>query len=484
MKKKNSIGVNTIFNIIKSCNQIIFPMITFPYISRVLLADNVGKINFGSSVVSYLTLLATLGTSTYAIRECAKVKDDRKKLGNVASEIYSINVVMMVISYIILGVLLIVVPKFQDYRLLILVQSSVIFLNTIGIDWINTAMEDFRYLTIRSFIFQVLSIVLMFVFVRKPEDYIIYALITVISSAGVNITNYFYRKKFCDVKFTFKMNLKKNMPPILTVFSMMLSQTIYCNSDITILGFMKGDHEVGLYSTAVKLYNTINTVIASVAWVVMPQMSYNFEIKNYKEINRLVKYSANFIIVLGLPCVVGINVVCKEIIEIVAGRDYLGATLSLHILSIALLVSLISGLISNIILIPSGNDKICMKASVVSAIVNIIGNFMLIPSFGMEAAAFTTVLSQIVGVLITYKHIDPNVKIEKIGQILRGPILGCVGIIIVAQIVSIFLVETISKFIVTVVLSVAIYAIILLVTKNEFALQMFENVKAKIGGRK
>ena len=268
-----SIKKNTFFNIIKTVSAIIFPLITFPYISRVLQPENVGKINFGNSIVSYISLIATLGITTYAIRECAKYKEDKDKLGKVSSQIFSINLVTTGIAYLILIVLLILYGKLRDYRLLIAIQSLKVFFTTIGADWLNTAMEDFKYITLRTLSIQILSLILMFVFIKSPDDYMKYAIITVLSASGANILNIFYRKRFCNTRFTLCMDIKKHLPAILSLFAMMLAQEIFTMCDTTIIGLTLGDYEVGLYSTALKVFNIINQVTCSIFFVVLPQLS-------------------------------------------------------------------------------------------------------------------------------------------------------------------------------------------------------------------
>ena len=95
------------------------------------------------------------------------------------------------------------------------------------------------------------------------------------------------------------------------LFSLILSQTIYTSSDTTILGLFKGDIQVGLYGTSVRIYNIVNTLVASVVWVVMPQLSAAFSGRDYGKVNELLKYSLNFIIVLGMPCIVGLNAIAE-----------------------------------------------------------------------------------------------------------------------------------------------------------------------------
>src|SRR5574344_1032795 len=390
-----SVKKNTVLNIIRTLSSVVFPLITFPYISRVLHAENIGKVNFGNSIISYASLIASLGISTYAIRECSKVRDDKEKLNDISSQLLSINLISTLVSYVFLIFLLLFWNFLHEYKILIIIQSLAVIFTTLGADWINTAMEDFKYITIRSLVFQLISIVAMFLFVRKPEDYVVYAAITVLSSSGANIVNIVYRRRFCKTRITFHIDWKTHMPPIFMLFAVTLFSIIYTNVDMTMLGIMKGDKDVGIYSTAVKIYNIVNMTVASIAAVVLPQLSYNFNKKDYAEVNRLILYAARFIAVLGLPCIAGIDAIAEEIVTVVACAEYVSAAVPLRILSIALLFSYMGGLVGNMILIPSGKEKICLVATGISAALNFIGNLLLIPKLGIVAAALTTAVSEV-----------------------------------------------------------------------------------------
>lgn len=477
---QNNIQKNTLYNIIKSCSTVVFPLITFPYISRVLLTDNVGKVNFSNSVVSYFSLIASLGITTYAVRECSKVKHDKNKLSTVASEILSINVCTTVIAYLALFITLAVARPLESYRALIVIQSMTILFATLGADWLNTTMEDFRFVTIRTFLFQLLSLILMFVFVRTPDDYIKYACITVISSSGGNIVNIFYRRRYCKTFFTKCMKLKQHLPPIILLFAMILAQQVFVNSDTTILGIIRGDYEVGLYSTSVKIYNIISTLMTSVAWVVMPQLSYSFAKKDYDKVNSLLKYVIGFTATLGLPCVMGMGILAPQIIEIIAGPAYADAAISLRILAVAMAFSLVWGIVMNMILLPSRADKPCLLACVVSAIVNIVANVIFIPNYGFAAAATTTAVSQIVGLIICLPYVDKRVKFQKKFSILFGPVVG-------TAFMTGYLVFCVNFFsglwtttIISFVGSVFIYFILQIILKNEWVLEFLGKFAAKI----
>lgn len=471
MSSSPSVKKNTFYNVIKTFSTIVFPLITFPYISRVLGAENIGKINFGSSIVSYLNLIATLGVTVYAVRECSRIKSDREKLGKIASQIISINLCTSLIAYVALAVCLANVPKLESYQLLIIIQSTSIILDVLGAEWLNTAMEDFRYITIRTFIFQLIALVFLFIFVKQKEHYIIYAIIGVISSSGANVVNIFYRRRYCKVRFTLHMDWKKHFVPIMGLFVMLLSQQVLNNLDTTMLGFIKDDMEVGLYSTAAKVNNIVAQVVYSIGWVVIPKLSLYFKEKNYTEINKILRYEWEFTLILGLPCLVAINMMAEEIIYLIAGTEYMPAANCLRILSVSMACGYISSIYGNTILLPSNREKRYTFACLVASIINAVTNALFIPLFGINGAAMTTVFASVVIMVVVTTKIEPEISFLKGKDIYFGPVLGSAAIFVVCLLSHIFIRNTILRLAVAVVVSACMYLTILVVTKNEFMME-------------
>lgn len=474
---QKSLRKNTVYNILKTFSSIAFPLITFPYITRVLQPENVGRYNFSNSIVSYFSLIATLGVTTYAIRECSKVKESSKELGRISGEILSINLMTTIIAYALLGVLLLVCPKLIEYRLLIIIQSTAILFTTLGADWLNMASEDFKYITIRTVGFQMLSLLLMFVFVRKPSDYIIYAIITVISSNGANLVNIVYRRKFCQTKLTLHMNLRKHLPPIMGLFAMLVAQQIFVMSDTTIIGLVCGDYSVGLYSSAVKIYSVVNQVVASITWVVMPQLSSAYACDNIDEIKKILIYVIQFTALIGLPCVIGIFMLSSEIIVVSAGNAYINAGVTLKILAITLLTAYINNFLLNINILAAGKDKVGAFSCMAAAMVNIILNIIFIPKYGIEAAAITTIISQIIVAIICIQYIDNRIHIFQILQYTWKPMLGCMGIIFVILISKNLFNNPIFVLAVSGICGMLVYFIILIALKHDFVLSLCHNLK-------
>ncbi len=465
---KKNLKVNTILNMIKTGSNIIFPLITIPYVLRILSADNVGKVDFGNSFVSYFSLIASLGISTYAIRECAKVRDDRKKLDRLASQIFSINICTTIIAYVLMAISLVVFRKLDSYRSLIIIQSTVILFTTVGADWINTAMEDFVYITLRSVLFQILSLGLMFLFVKTPDDYMKYALITVLSSSGSSISNIIYRKKYCKMRFTWDIPWKTHMVPILFLFVMSLSQTVFNSADITMLGLIKGNYAVGIYSTAAKIEKILNQLIASIVYVLMPRLSYMFDIEDYDNINILLRKVLAVFVTIGFPCCAGATVMAKEIVLIVGGENYVGATLVLQILLLSTFFSLVGGsFLGNIVLLPSGNEKKFMIICCISTVINVIANAILIPVFGVYAAAATTAFSSLIILILLLFSIDERIKITKIPQLFVAPSIGCIIMSICCYYLKKMFVSLIMRTAICVILGIIVYMSIQIILKNE-----------------
>ena len=235
---EKSLKKNALYSIIKEFMNLAFPVITFPYASRILLPEGIGKVNFANSIVSYFIMIAGLGIGTYAIREAAKVRNDKTQLTKFSKEILSINLIATAIAYILFFIAFIFIPKLNPYRTMLLICSTKILFTTLGMDWFFAAIEDFKYITLRSVFFQTISLVFLFIFVRTKNDILWYTAFGIISSVGSNICNLFYCTKFIDLRQKLKLELKKHLKPIFTFFGMTLATSIYTMLDTTMLGFL------------------------------------------------------------------------------------------------------------------------------------------------------------------------------------------------------------------------------------------------------
>lgn len=480
MQESKSLKVNSILNTLKSVFSIIFPLITFPYVSRVLGPLNVGKVNFGNTFVGYFSLIASLGVTTYAIRECSTVRDDKRKLETVASEIFSINVVTTVVAYVLLAITMVLFRKLDVYRSLIIVQSSAILFRTWGADWINSAMEDFKYITIRTMLIQVLSLIAMFILVRNESDYFRYAVISVVASSGSDLANVLYRRKYCTIRLTRTMRWGVHFRPIVMLFVMIMAQTVFNNADITMLGLMQGDYAVGIYTTAQKIKNIVSQIVSSLCWVVMPRMSLYFAQDDWEHINAMLKKVLSVMVTIGFPCIAGCSVLAGDIVTIVGGEQYADAALPLIILMLSFAVDIFGGMfLGNMICLPAKQEGVFMRACCVAAVVNVITNYLLIPWGGVSAAALTSgVAAILIAVWLLIKK-DKRVKLDYVFEVIRAPLIGSLLIVAVCWGIGQFIGNMLARTGICIGAGAAVYFITMIVMKNRVVTDVLGAVFAR-----
>ena len=250
-----SVKYNFLMDFILKVSAFVFPLITFPYASRILTPDGIGKVSFATAVISYFQMVAMLGIPTYGIRACAKVRDDKIKLTRVVHELGIINLFTTAVVYVVFFISVFTIKNFRDQQLLLIITSTNILLNTLGFNWLYTAIEQYKYITQRSLFFKVLSVIALFAFVHQKDDYLIYASISVLSGVGSNIFNLINIRKFIYLKPVGEYNLKQHIKPILVLFAMCAAGSVYTHLDTVMLGLMNTDIEVGYYTAAVKMKN-------------------------------------------------------------------------------------------------------------------------------------------------------------------------------------------------------------------------------------
>lgn len=380
----------------------IFPLITYPYVSRILMPEGMGKISFASSVIQYFIMFAQLGIPTYGIRACAKVRDDKEQLSKVVKELFVINVSTTLISYIVFFIVLFSIDKLYEEMPLYLILSSTIFLNTLGIEWLYKALEQYEYITKRSLIFKCISVVMMFLLVHSKEDYVIYGLITVIASSASYIMNIIYAHKFVrliGVQVTFR-NIISHLKPVAIFFAMVCATSIYTHLDTIMLGVIKTDVDVGYYNSAIKVRTILLSVVTSLGTVLLPRASYYVEKGILDDFWRVIKKSTEFVFVLALGLSVYFVIFAKQSILLLSGNAYLPAVIPMQIIVPTILICGLSNLTGIQILIPFGKEHIVLISEIIGAITDFVLNLLLIPHLGPTGAAIGTLIAEI-AVLLT-----------------------------------------------------------------------------------
>lgn len=474
---QKSIKKNFMYNTLLKILNMIFPLITFPYVARILTAEGVGKVDFSLSVIQYFILIAQIGIPTYAIRECAKHRDDREKLSKTVQEILVINALMIFIAYLLFFITMFSVNKLANYQTLLMIMSINIITTSIGIEWFYQAIEEYRYITIRSLFVKLLSLILVFTFIKQENDYVLYGLITVLSVSLGNIFNIVHVNKYITLFKRFKnYNFKRHIKPIVVLFAMSLSISIYVNLDTVMLGFISGDHSVGLYAAANKILKVVLALVTSLGVVLLPRMSYYIQNNAFNEINKLIKKSLDFILMISIPAVVGIFMLAEPIIYLFAGNDYTDAVLAVKIMSPIIIAMGLSNLIGIQVLISHGREKITLISTIIGAFINFSLNIVLISRFQQNGAAIGTLIAE-VAVIITqiifaYSFIKGNINFKNILNYIVGGIL----IVLTCVFVDLLNYGLILTTLLSIIISVIIYVGFLYGRKNELIYELINKL--------
>ena len=512
-KAKSGIAVSAALNIVRQAAMIAFPFITYSYATRTLGAKGIGVYEFAQSIVGYFSLIAALGVANYAVRDGAKYREganygdgakfrdgakcgdgakykdgadkkinasfvaetqnkaEKRPIDDFASQIFSINLIMTVVSYVLMFVLLYTNRHMYDYRIAIMISSISIFFTTLGADWINSLYEDYLYLTIRYIAVSIAALIGLFVFVKGPEDLYIYIFIAIFSTIVNGILNFFYVRKYVKIRFTLELNLKKHALPIFILFCNQIALVIYLNSDITILGFLTDDTSVGLYGVAAKIYTMIKTLLNAAIFVVIPRFS-EYVLKKDERYTEGLKKLLSPLVTFLLPACVGLFFMAEDAVSIVGGDGYNEAALPLRILAIALFFAVMACYFANAIVMPFMLEKYFLLSTVCAAALNIILNFLLIPNLGIAAAAITTLIAEVLVfvmlVVVSAKKVELSQLVNKrdlfgcvAGSVIIGVILAGYGMIFNGR-----LPQGIIGTIIRILVSVIVYGIILYVSGN------------------
>ncbi|MHC5372483.1 flippase [Enterococcus sp. LJL120] len=458
MFKSKSLAANALLNTIRQFCAIAFPLVTFPYISRVLQVENYGKFTFSNSVVSYFALIAALGISNYAVREGSSLREDKKRLSVFADEVFSINVFTTIFSYILLIIALLLFQNLRDYKVLVLIQSLTIFFTTIGVEWLYTIYEDFAYVTLRSIIVQFVALIMMFIFVKTPNDYVTYAWISVLASGGANIFGFFYSRKYIHLKLVIVKNFKEHIKPMGILFFNTLAITIYANSGITLLGILKDNQSVGLYNVSVRIYTIIKQLLNATVVVILPRASLYLRQGRQEEYQKLILTVFRFLAILVVPATVGLYFMSYQITYFIAGDSYTSGFTSLRILSFAIILSIFASFITVGILLPHRREKKILIATVAGAVVNFILNITLIPFLDFNGAAIATVLAELVVFCFSIYFAKDIFDFKIIMGSFKAPLVGSILIGIVCTIVNLKIDNNFWSLIISVSVSIVAYS--------------------------
>ncbi len=411
--KEKALNVNLLLNSVRIGLSILFPLITFPYITGILSPSQVGEYDYTNSLINYFILIAGLGINTYAIRNGSSLREKQNEFGKFANEIFSLNILSTMVSYLMLFICFVLFSTFREFRISIILFSISILFRTIGVEWIFGIYENYRYITIRGVLFQILSLLLLFTFVRDENDLYVYILITVLANAGSNICNFFYARHYCRLRIVINKNILKHIKPVMLIFSTTLATTIYINADTTMLGVMRGNEQVGFYAVACKIYNCVKSLLNGLVPVFMARLSFQYK-ERRDQYDATFKYAFHLLTCITVPLAVGALLYSRDMILFISREEYLPAENAMKILFLSLIFATLGNLYSSGGLLLAEKESTMLMATCSGALINITFNAVLIPVWGCTGAASATLITEVCIFLCLYcffrKYVGTNVS--------------------------------------------------------------------------
>lgn len=393
---------NLCFNVLLSISNYIFPLITFPYVTRILGAEGIGIANFILSIVDYTILFANLGITTIGIKEIAACIDKKDTTSDIFSKLVSIHIVVTIFVLLIYFICVIFVADFHDQQTLMLVGSVKIVSNIFLVEWFFQGLQSFKYITLRSIGTRVLYVILVLSLVKQRDDYDIYIAVTIFQVLLNATINWSYTKRIVTFRFTL-LGFKEYFSSILIWGTTIILFSFYGTFNIIFLGFSCSKESVGYYTTATRLYALIIAVITAYNGVFVPYLNNLFSQNRLAEFKIMVTKSLNVVCFLAIPIIFGCVVLAPDIITVIAGDGFVRAILPFQIIIIQVLLVGISQITENQVLLAYGKNKIVLYVTLTTTMMAAIIIFLFVPVYAELASAYAVALPHVIEcVLLVY----------------------------------------------------------------------------------
>lgn len=465
-KNEKSLSKNGIYYLIYQVLNIAFPLVTGIYVTRVLLPESIGRVAAAQNLAEYFVIFAFLGIPTYGLREIAKARNNPQEKDQLFTELYCINFISTIVfSTIYLG-LIFAVSEYRKDLVLYLITGISVFFNIFNISFLYEGLEEFRFISLRNIIFKAISFGMLLLFVRTEDQYVTYAVITVLGAAGNHLINMIYSPRFAKFRFQ-NLNLRRHMKSILYLVVVNLAIEIYSLMDITMMNFLCDKDSITFYKYGHYVELMLLQVINTFTIVLIPRISLYFKDGKTEEFNSLISKTLKIIILLAVPMIIGIWFTADFLITRIYGDAYIRSAEILKKFSILLLISPIGYLLGSRVMLVTGHESKMVIPVGIGAVVNLIGNFILIPRYLETGAAIASIVSEIVVMVVYVSMGRKYFKLQGMPQtVLKILIAGAAmtGFLLLSRIIG---VEGWLLLIIQVAGSVGIFFGLLLLTGEE-----------------
>lgn len=469
--KHTTLKHNFVVYLIRTLFNALTPLLIFPYASHLLGVSNIGQVAYAQSIATYFEYFAMLGMNSYGVREGAKCRDNPQNFGKLMTELFQVNAGSTVASGAVYMILVCSVTQLQPYRVLLVLFSLEVICKGLNFDWFYNIIEDYDYIAKRTIVFQLLDVIVLLAFVRDESDAIAYAVVLLLPCVLTSVTNIKNMVTRVHLFGYGNYHYARHVMGTLAVFSVVVSAMIYTLLDTTMLGVMRGDYDVGLYTAASKLTRQCVQLITSMCSVFLPRLSVYRAQRNIKDFQKTAMLACNVIVGLSIPAMVGILMLANPLIILFSGSSFLEAVPAMRILTLNFIFSAIDGFLAWQILVPYNEERFLLLATSVGAVLDFVLNLFLIPVYGTRGAAVATLLAECVIFVFLLLRSRKYLPIRYIAKSSWYYLVASLPIFPICWLVEREISSAIGAVAVSVVISILVYGVILCLLGNPYAKQ-------------
>lgn len=475
----SSIKKNFIYNVFLSLSQVIFPLLIFPHLARIILPAGIGAVSFVENFCRYFMLLSALGIPLYGVREIAKSNSDKSKQAKIFFELVLVHLVFTFLSSIIYFVIIFHVNQLYQYYDYYLVGSLMLFSNVFMVEWFFQGIENFKFITIRNLFIRLILMACVYIFIREKSDAFLYFLFTCLVSfvnAFINFSKALHY--FKGVKFKIALSsIIKHLKPLVLIFSSIVFISLYTLMDTIILGFLANEDSVGFYNMAMKIARVPMLFIGALGVVLVPKLSDAIKTNNIILFNNFIQKSISFVFTIAIPTTFFIITCSDEIILVFAGSNFLASSKILKILSVLGILVGLSNIFGLQILTPMSKDKYLTLAVFFGTVISLALNFILIPILKEFGAAISNIIAELVVTFCTILFASKFIKVKFDFKFLLFNILSSLPILFIYNFLSFLHLSAITVLCITTILYIPLFIIIqIYLIKNSHIIELSKKI--------
>lgn len=476
--EKKSIVKNYIYNLIYQMLTIVLPLVTTPYLSRVLGAGPIGIYGYTLSIVTYFILFGSLGIAMYGQREIAYVQEKKEEQSKTFWEIVIFRVITMTVALIIFYLTFCLKGEYSLYYKILILE---LVANAIDISWYFQGVEDFGKTVVRNIIVKSLSLVCIFVFIKSPEDLWKYFLIYTVANVFGNLTMWMYIPEILPKVRLKDLNLIKHIKPTLALFVPQIATQIYVVLDKTMVGNITGNmSEVGYYEQAQKIVKALMLVVTALGTVMSSRIANTYATKSYEEVKEYLRKSFKIVWFLGMPIMLGLIAITPNMVPWFYGEGF-EAVIPLLIATSPIILAIGLNNVTGVqYLIQTGKQNIFTISVTVGAVINVIFNFVLIKIIGTVGASISSVLAEVIILFVQLYYLKEEITIKDVIEDSFKYIISGIIMAIIVYGISLKMNIGIISTLIQIIIGGIIYVLVLIILKDELIKVIISQIATKI----